>query len=96
MIRILFEVLVPLLLPAAIYLVWLAAMRQRAARGGHAVPAWVEAPWPLLGILGVMLAATITVAVNVSNRMPVEGTYVPARAGPDGEIIPARIDPPRR
>ncbi len=95
MIRILLEVLVPLLLPTGIYLAWLAAMRRRAARGGRDVPAWVEAPWPLLGFLGILLAATITIAVNVSNRMPIEGTYIPVHTGPDGRVVPGRIEPAR-
>ena len=49
----------------------------------------------LLGFLGILLAATITIAVNVSNRMPIEGTYVPVHTGPDGRVIPGRIEPAR-
>jgi len=96
MIRVLFEIIVPLLLPTAVYLVWLAAARQRALQTGGRVPAWIEAPWPLLAIIGVVLAATVLVAVSVSQRMPAEGTYVPPTAGPDGRIIPGHVEPVRR
>jgi hypothetical protein len=65
MARILFEYLLPLLLPAALYALWLAWQRKRAATAGGRVPAWQEGPWfwLALGGAGLTLAGFVLTAL---------------------------------
>jgi len=85
------EILVPLLLPTALYLGWVWAMRW--ANGGAAVR-WAGLPWLWLAGAGVVLLAAFLFAVTVGFGTAENGTYVPPR-WIGGHIIPGHFKPAR-
>jgi hypothetical protein len=90
MIRIVFTVLVPLLLPTALYVLWLLAMRRLEATG---VGAMLRAlPWPWLGAAGVVLVALVLGVVTLRIGGGTAGTYVPPHTV-DGKIVPGHVEP---
>ena len=93
MARFLVQIVIPLLLPFAIYAAWIAVRNRQLARLGRGEPAgWAEAPWIWLLAFGALLAvaASLSVALYGGDE---PGVYVPPRMGPDGQIIPGRIEP---
>ncbi|MBI3453261.1 MAG: hypothetical protein HY057_10660 [Rhodospirillales bacterium] len=96
--RILFQFVLPIVLPTAIYLLWLAAERRRIERGGAGEkPRWQDTPWVWLAALGLVFAGLIAVAIAVFGGDMTEGRYVPPQLK-DGEIVPGHVEPaaPRR
>src|SRR5690606_33472668 len=92
--RILFQYVLPILLPSLVYLGWLTYERRRIARGGAGKPTgWRDGPWPLLVGSGIVLAALITLAATLLDGAGIEGTYVPPRVE-DGRIVPGHMEPP--
>jgi hypothetical protein len=94
-IRILFEVIVPLVLPLAIYAAWMAMEKRRAEKLGHGeAPTWAEAPWVWLSLGGLVLAGVVTVGlVLIQGGEGPRGTYVAPRMGEGGRVVPGHVDP---
>lgn len=82
MLRILLQYLLPLILPALIYLAYVTI-----ARGGK-VDRLGEAPWLQLAIAGVALLAVSLVTWGLTTGSPPDEVYVPPRLE-DGRVIPS-------
>jgi hypothetical protein len=87
MLRVVLTVVVPLLLPTALWLGWVAATRR--AEAGAA--AWAVAPWPWLLAGGVALAAATLYVVNVGFGEEEGGRYVPPTVV-DGQLVPGHFE----
>ncbi|HKM69056.1 MAG TPA: DUF6111 family protein [Stellaceae bacterium] len=85
MLRVLLTIVLPLLLPTALYLLWSPAWRNGAAP-------WAALPWVWLAGAGVALLAIVLFVVTVHFGAPQEGVYVPPR-WQNGHIIPGHIEP---
>jgi hypothetical protein len=89
MLRVLLTVVLPLLLPTAIYVAWIAATprapRRESVRLGARSLVW-------LVLAGVALLAAVLVTVSVHFGEPVRGRYVPPRYE-NGKIVPPHIEP---
>ena len=91
MFRIVLTIVVPLLLPTAIYAIWLVVLRQSAqAESLH----WEALPWIWLAVAGVLLLGAVLFIVTVHFGEPVSGVYVPPRYE-NGHIVPSHIEPRR-
>jgi hypothetical protein len=86
------EILVPLLLPTALYLGWIWAARW--AGGGGAVR-WAGLPWLWLAGAGVVLLALFLVVVTVGFGTTGQGVYVPPR-WTGTHIVPGHFEPARQ
>jgi Family of unknown function (DUF6111) len=82
MFRILLQYLLPLTLPALIYLAYIAI-----ARGGK-IDRLGQAPWLQLTIAGVALLVVSLVAWGLTTGSPPEEVYVPPRFE-DGRVVPS-------
>jgi len=80
--RVFFTVIIPLLLPTAIYLMWL----RLAAKGEQR-----EVPWVWLGVAGVVLMASLLAGLTLYGGAK-DGIYVPPHVE-DGRIVPGRTVP---
>jgi hypothetical protein len=90
MARVFLEYLLPVLLPTALYALWLIWQRRRAATAGTAVPAWQEGPWFWLIVAGFALAVLAVVAIALlSGNRPGE-TYVPPMIK-NGKVVPGHF-----
>jgi hypothetical protein len=88
MIRVLLTVVLPLLLPTALYLLWLlAAQRLPLAAPGP----WRASPW-LVGI-GLALVAAMLYFIGARVGGSPQGVYVPPRYI-GGEVVPGHVVPP--
>jgi hypothetical protein len=95
MARLLVQIVLPLLLPFAIYAAWIAVRQRQLARLGRGEgPGWAGAPWIWLLAFGALLALAVSFSAALYGG-DAPGVYVPARMGPDGQIIPGRIEPRR-
>jgi len=83
--------IVPLLLPTALYLAWLYAARWSKASAN--VP-WRAMPWLWLAVTGVALTALVLFVVTVHFGTSVPGIYIPPRLE-HGVIVPGHIEPQR-
>jgi hypothetical protein len=86
MLRFLLSVLLPLLLPTALWFAWVYAARRAALRGMR----WSEAPWGWLAGTGVVLAAAFLYLVQVHYGEQ-GGRYVPSQYI-DGKLVPGRFE----
>jgi hypothetical protein len=87
--RVLLTIVLPLLLPMALYLVWAVTLRRLERHG----PAWWTAwPWVWLAGAGIALLAIVLFVVTVHFGGPQEGVYVPPHLQ-NGHIIPGHIEP---
>jgi len=89
MIRVFFTIVLPLLLPTALYLLWVATLG--APQDSGAV-AWASLPWIWLAGAGVLLLAIVLFVITVGFGTPQEGVYVAPRYV-NGHIIPGHIEP---
>ncbi|MGD9613881.1 MAG: DUF6111 family protein [Alphaproteobacteria bacterium] len=89
MLRVLLTIVLPLLLPTAVYVAWIA------------VTSWSENREPIrlqtlplvwLALAGVALLAVVLITVTVHFGEPAGGKYVPPRYE-DGRVIPPHIEP---
>ena len=87
MLRILVEIVLPLVLPTALYLVWL--LLAQWAHSGGAVR-WGALPWIWLAGAGVLLLVAMLAVVTVGFGTARHGAYVPPR-WVGGHIIPGHI-----
>ena len=96
MLRILPEFLVPVLLPAAVYFLWLAHETRRIERLGRGEPPrWHDAPWLWLAGAGIVLMLAIAKALALFGGDRAGPGYVPPQVI-DGEILPGHAAPPAR
>jgi hypothetical protein len=86
--RILLTIVLPLVLPSALYLIWMMVLHP-ARRDG--ATRWTELPWLWLAGAGVGLVAIVLFVVTVQFGVPQEGVYVPPR-WQDGHINPGHIE----
>jgi hypothetical protein len=87
--RVLLTIVLPLLLPMALYLVWAVTLRRLERHG----PAWWTAwPWVWLAGAGIALLAIVLFVVTVHFGGPREGVYVPPHLQ-NGQIVPGHIEP---
>jgi hypothetical protein len=87
--RVLLTIVLPLLLPTALYLVWVTT-RRRPQRDGLTL--WTALPWIWLAGAGIVLLAIVLFVVTVHFGSPQEGVYIPPR-WQNGHIVPGHIDP---
>jgi hypothetical protein len=88
MFRVLLTIILPLLVPTAIYLLWITTVG--APQDGGTV-AWTSIPWVWLAGAGAVLLAIVLVVVTVGFGTPQEGVYVAPRYV-NGHIIPGHIE----
>ena len=91
MLRVFFTIVLPLLLPTAVYLAWL-HVAHRSQQDG--VVRWAALPWLWLAGAGVLLLAVVLFFVTVHFGTSRPGTYVPPR-WENGHIVPSHIEPKR-
>ena len=84
MIRIIVQIVVPLLLPAAVYLLWARFV------GLHTVEQLRRGPWLWLGLAGIVLVAISAGIWIALEDQPPEGVYVPPRFE-DGKLVPGHF-----
>jgi hypothetical protein len=94
MARIALEFLIPILLPTAVYFLWLVHEQRRIERLGRGeAPRWQDAPWLWLAIAGAALTLVVAFAVALFGGDRAGSGYVPPRAI-DGQIVPGhRVTP---
>ena len=89
MLRVFLTVVLPLLLPTALYLIWIATLG--APQEGGAIP-WAGMPWLWLACAGAALLAIVLFVVTVHFGSQQEGVYVPPRWQGD-QIVPGHLEP---
>ena len=89
MLRVFLTIVLPLLLPTALYLLWVGTFG--AGRRGNAVR-WTAVPWTWLAAAGVVLLAIVLFVVTVHFGAPQTGVYVPPR-WEGGRIVPGHMQP---
>jgi hypothetical protein len=93
MIRAFLTVFLPLLLPTALYLLWVVAMRRAEAAGMGELLRGL--PWIWLGAAGTALLAGVLVLVALGfGRSADTGHYVPPHTV-DGRVVPGHVEPGR-
>jgi hypothetical protein len=93
MMRILLQIVLPLVLPFVVYAAWLSVEQRRAEKLGRGeAPTWAEAPlvWLAGSGLGLALIATLGVSL-LQGGDKYDGLYVPARVE-NGRIVPGHIE----
>ena len=88
MLRVFLTIVLPLLLPTALYLLWVTTL---GAHDGGAV-AWSAVPWVWLAAAGAILLAVVLVTVTVGFGTAQQGVYVAPRYV-NGRIVPGHIEP---
>jgi len=89
MLRVFLTVVLPLVLPLAVYLIWIGALASWQEGGGIS---WHAVPWLWLAVAGAALLAMVLVVVTVGFGTPQQGVYVPPR-WEGGEIVPGHMLP---
>lgn len=90
MTRVFLTIVLPLLLPTALYVLW--AMLTDRFRVADALETWQRLPWVWLGLAGVV-AAGVVVVTMVESGDRLEGRYIPPHLE-NGEIVPGHVAPP--
>jgi Family of unknown function (DUF6111) len=89
MLRVLVTIVLPLLLPTAIYLLWVRlAQGPQPAESGR----WAALPWVWLAGTGFVLLALVLFVVTVHFGTATPGVYVPPR-WENGRVVPGHIEP---
>lgn len=87
--RFILTIVLPLLLPTALYLLWAASVGRAELAG---TVAWRSLPWAWLVVAGVALAvAVLFTLVETSGRR--DGSYVPPHLV-NGHVVPGQVVPP--
>jgi Family of unknown function (DUF6111) len=89
MLRVFLTVVLPLLLPTALYLLWIGTLG--SSQEGGAI-SWTAMPWIWLAGAGAVLLAIVLLVVTVHFGSSQEGIYVPPRWEGD-RIVPGHIEP---
>ena len=97
MLRVFFTIVLPLVLPTALYLLWmrLAHWLPRGPPEGAQLDEavnWAALPWVWLAAAGAVLLALMLFVVTVHYGTAEPGTYVPPR-WENGRIVPGHIEP---
>ena len=87
--RVLLTIVLPLLLPTAVYLMWV--MTLGAPHDGAAM-VWTTVPWVWLAGAGAVLLAVVLLVVSVRFGTPQGGVYVAPRYV-NGHIVQGHIEP---
>jgi Family of unknown function (DUF6111) len=88
MLRVFVTIVLPLMLPTALYLAWVRTTQRREADGIR----WSTLPWVWLVGAGTVLLIVVLFVVNVHFGRPVQGIYVPPR-WENGRIVPGHVEP---
>ncbi len=99
MLRVFFTIVLPLVLPTALYLVWVRLRHwspggegsQQGSESGESVR-WAALPWVWLAAAGALLLALTLFVVTVHFGTSQSGIYVPPRSE-NGRIVPGHIEP---
>lgn len=87
--RALFTIVLPLILPTALYLLWALAMRRVAATGmGDLLR---DVPWVWLVPAGVLLTAVVLLLIPLGFGGS-NGVYVPPEVV-GGKLVPGHVEP---
>ena len=89
MLRVFVTMVLPLVLPTALYLGWV--WMAQGPRHDDGVR-WGALPWVWLAGAGVLLAAVVLLVVMVGFGTSQPGVYVPPRME-SGKIVPGHIEP---
>jgi hypothetical protein len=93
MLRVAATIVLPLLLPTALYLGWVLLVQRSRGRGGADGVRWALLPWLWLAATGVLLLALmLVVTIRFGSSQP--GVYVPPRYE-NGRVVPSHIEPNR-
>jgi len=87
MLRVFFTIVLPLVLPTALYLLWAAYGPGRGDGGRRGAP-----PWLWLAGAGVLLLAGVLFVVIAGFGTSQPGIYVPPHVE-NGRIVPGHIEP---
>jgi Family of unknown function (DUF6111) len=88
--RVLLTIVLPLILPTALYLIWVTTLRRPSSPSAEA--RWAALPWVWLAGAGVALLAIVLFVVTIHFGTPQQGIYVAPR-WQNGHIIPGHIEP---
>ncbi len=86
MLQVVLEIILPLLLPTALYLLWVTSARPRGA------VEWTRLPWVWLAGAGALLVVIVLLLAAFDFGSPENGVYVPPR-WVGGHIVPGHIVP---
>jgi hypothetical protein len=89
MLRVLLTIVLPLVLPTALYLLW---VRTTQWEDGGGAMRWRALPWLWLAVAGVVLLALVLFVVTVHFGTSEQGVYVPPRYE-GGHVVPGHIEP---
>lgn len=81
--RVFLTIIVPLLLPTALYVVWRVLAGKRID---------VPAVWLWLAVSGLLLASAMLVFLSVDFGEPKRGVYVPPHVNDRGTVVPGHIE----
>jgi len=87
--RVLLTIVLPLILPTALYLIWVTTLRRQSSPDADS--RWTALPWVWLAGAGLVLLAIVLFVVTVHFGAPQEGVYVPPR-WQNGHIVPGHIE----
>ena len=94
MIRVLFEELLPLVLPTVLYLLWWLIIGRNRKAAAAGAKAWYDGPWFWLILAGVALSGAVLVVGALRTGGDPTGTFVAPRYE-GGRIVPGHIETPR-
>ena len=89
MLRVLLTIILPLVLPTALYLLWVRTTQWEEAGGAMR---WHALPWLWLAGAGAVLLAVVLFVVTVHFGTSEPGVYVPPRYE-GGHVVPGHIEP---
>lgn len=81
----------PVLLPLAVYVLWILYRQHRAKKTGAPVPGFKDGPWVWV-VLSCMVLAIIGFILLGLSHQPSEGEYIPAHME-NGQMVPAKVIP---
>jgi hypothetical protein len=88
--RVLLTIVLPLILPTALYLIWITTLRRHSSPDADV--RWTALPWVWLAGAGLVLLAIVLFVVTIHFGAPQQGVYVPPR-WQNGRIVPGHIEP---
>ena len=89
--RILLQYLLPLVLPAAVWLVWWSTVGRKRAELEGRIAQIEQGPWFWLIIAGVLLLAASLIYTALTRGYDPAGTFV-APHMIDGRVVPGRVE----